>query len=85
MADETARRARIAALGYDYAAQPKDDVAACNLCGGRDYVIPDDVKAVSGPVLGHRLVVRPEAAARGLTADMAISEVFAAVPVPVGR
>ena len=52
---------------------------------GRDYAIPDDVKAVSGPVLGHRLVVRPEAAARGLTADMAISEVFAAVPVPVGR
>lgn len=52
---------------------------------GRDYAIPDDVKAVSVPVLAHRLVVRPEAAARGLTTSVAISEVFAAVPVPVGR
>ncbi len=32
------RQARIAALGYDYAAQPCADVAACNLCGGEAFV-----------------------------------------------
>jgi MoxR-like ATPase len=52
---------------------------------GRDYAIPDDVKAVSIPVLAHRIVLRPDAAARGLTADAAIYEVFATVPVPAGR
>jgi SAM-dependent methyltransferase len=33
-----ARSARIAALGYDYAAQPKERVTACNLCGGSALV-----------------------------------------------
>ena len=33
------RRARIAALGYDYAAQPREAVSACNLCGGTLFVV----------------------------------------------
>ena len=33
------RAARIAALGYDYAGQPRDAVAACNLCGGTRFVV----------------------------------------------
>ncbi len=33
------RRARIAALGYDYAAQPREAVVACNLCGGTLFVV----------------------------------------------
>jgi len=33
------RRARIAALGYDYAAQPKEAVARCNLCGASRFVV----------------------------------------------
>jgi 2-polyprenyl-3-methyl-5-hydroxy-6-metoxy-1,4-benzoquinol methylase len=33
------RRARIAALGYDYAAQPKQALTACNLCGGAEFVV----------------------------------------------
>jgi hypothetical protein len=33
------RRERIAALGYDYAAQPHEAVAACNLCGGTAFVV----------------------------------------------
>jgi MoxR-like ATPase len=52
---------------------------------GRDYAIPDDVKAVSVPVLSHRVVVRPDAASRGLTAETAIDELFETVPVPAGR
>lgn len=33
------RAQRIAALGFDYAAQPKDDVTACNLCGAATFVV----------------------------------------------
>jgi 2-polyprenyl-3-methyl-5-hydroxy-6-metoxy-1,4-benzoquinol methylase len=35
----TLRRARIAALGYDYAAQPREVVEQCNLCGGSSFVV----------------------------------------------
>ncbi len=52
---------------------------------GREYAIPDDVKAVAVPVLAHRVMLRPDAAARGLTADIAVQELLAAVPVPAGR
>ena len=36
---------------------------------GRDFVSPDDVKAVAEPVLAHRLILAPEARAAGLTAE----------------
>jgi MoxR-like ATPase len=52
---------------------------------GRDYAIPDDVKAVSMAVLSHRIVVRPDAASRGLTAERAIREIIDSVQVPAGR
>ncbi len=52
---------------------------------GRDYAIPDDVKAVSVPVLAHRMVLRPDAGARGLTAEAVIQDLFNAVRVPAGR
>ena len=52
---------------------------------GREYAIPDDVKAVAVPVLAHRVMLRPDAAARGLTAEVAVQEILAAVPVPAGR
>jgi len=52
---------------------------------GRDYATPDDVKAVALPVLAHRVHLRPDAAARGLTAEAALVEILAAVPVPAGR
>ena len=51
----------------------------------RDFAIPDDVKAVATAVLAHRVLVRPDASARGLTAEMAVREVLASVPVPTGR
>ncbi len=52
---------------------------------GRDFATPDDVKSVAIAVLAHRVVIRPDAASRGLTADQAIREVLDAVTVPAGR
>jgi len=49
---------------------------------GRDYLIPDDVKAAAPPVLRHRLVLKPEADLEGLTPEQVIADVLAAVAVP---
>ncbi|MGD0129699.1 MAG: MoxR family ATPase [Terriglobia bacterium] len=49
---------------------------------GRDYLIPDDVKAAAPPVLRHRLMVKPEAELEGITSDQVVAEVLAAVEVP---
>jgi MoxR-like ATPase len=49
---------------------------------GRDYLLPDDVKAVAGPVMRHRLVLKPEADLDGLTADQVLQDVVGAVEVP---
>ncbi|WP_461012295.1 AAA family ATPase [Streptomyces capparidis] len=49
---------------------------------GRDYVTPDDVKALALPTLRHRVQLRPEAEMEGVTADSVISSVLANVPVP---
>ena len=50
---------------------------------GRDYVLPDDIKDVTPHVLGHRVVLRPNAELRGLTAAAIIDEVLATEPVPM--
>ncbi|GMQ94499.1 MAG: MoxR family ATPase [Acidimicrobiia bacterium] len=52
---------------------------------GRDYASPDDVKAILNPVLNHRLVIRPEAQMRGITANDVIDQIVATVPVPGTR
>jgi MoxR-like ATPase len=49
---------------------------------GRDYVQPDDVKRIAGPVLTHRVIVRPESRLRKITAEYIISEVVAEIAVP---
>ena len=49
---------------------------------GRGFVTPDDVKAVALPALRHRVVLRPEVALEGRTADGVLNGVLAAVPVP---
>jgi MoxR-like ATPase len=49
---------------------------------GRDYVTPDDVKAVAGPVLDHRLVLRPESEIEGVTVPEVIERVLQRVAVP---
>jgi MoxR-like ATPase len=49
----------------------------------RDYVIPDDVKALVVPVLAHRLLVSADAAMSGRTVQAILAEVLNEVPVPV--
>ena len=49
---------------------------------GRDYVTPDDVKALARPTLRHRVAVRPEAELEGVTADGVLDSVLASVPAP---
>jgi MoxR-like ATPase len=49
---------------------------------GRDFLLPDDVKAVARPVLRHRLLLKPEADLDGITADQVVGEILAAVEVP---
>lgn len=49
---------------------------------GRDYVIPDDVKALALPTLRHRIQLRPEAEMEGVTPDSVITAILAHVPVP---
>ncbi len=52
---------------------------------GRDYVAPDDVKAMLEPVLNHRLILRPEAQMRGVTISQVLEGIAQAVPVPGTR
>ncbi|WP_375505599.1 AAA family ATPase [uncultured Nostoc sp.] len=49
---------------------------------GRDFVTPDDVKAVASPLLRHRLILKPEAMLDGLQMDAVIALVINQVPVP---
>jgi MoxR-like ATPase len=49
---------------------------------GRDYVTPDDVKALAAPTLRHRMSLRPEAELEGVSVDAVLDGVLAAVPVP---
>ncbi len=49
---------------------------------GRDYVVPEDVKSISRPVLRHRIVLSYEAEAEELTTDDVVNYLLSAVPVP---
>jgi MoxR-like ATPase len=50
--------------------------------GGRDFVTPDDARSLAGPVLGHRLVLRPEYEIEGLTIDEVVNRILEHVAVP---
>jgi MoxR-like ATPase len=49
---------------------------------GRDFVTPDDVKSMTEPVLGHRLVLRPEYEIEGVTVSEVIGKLLEQVTVP---
>ena len=51
---------------------------------GREFVTPEDIKAVAVPALAHRLVLRPEMWVRQVTGQDVAAEVLATVPVPRG-
>jgi len=48
----------------------------------RDFVLPDDIKRVAHPVLGHRLILKPEARLRKVTTAAVIKDILVDVPVP---
>jgi MoxR-like ATPase len=52
---------------------------------GREYVVPDDIKFLAGPVLEHRLVLSPEGVVAGVDIAEVVDEVLRTVPVPSGR
>ena len=53
------------------------------LCAGRDFVTPDDIKAVAAPVLSHRVILSPEARSTGTTGADVIGDALLHTPVPV--
>jgi MoxR-like ATPase len=52
---------------------------------GRDYVLPDDVKALAAPVLAHRLIINPSARIRNVSAADVVADVVKAMGVPGAR
>src|SRR5690606_582657 len=65
-----------AAASLMHAAQAKALVAS------REYVVPDDVKAMAVPVLAHRLILRSDAKAAGKDQTQVEEELLHVVPVP---
>ena len=53
------------------------------LADGREYLVPDDVKAVAPAVLAHRLILGPEARSAGLGGTEIVAEALEKTPVPV--
>jgi MoxR-like ATPase len=78
------RESRRLAVG----ASPRGSLALVKLArakaalDGRDFVIPEDVKAVAVPALAHRLTVRPELWVQRLRGEDVIAEVLESVPTP---
>ena len=53
------------------------------LADGREYLVPDDVKAIAVAVLSHRLILGPEARSAGLGGEAIVTEALEKTPVPV--
>jgi MoxR-like ATPase len=72
----------------EYGASPRATIALAQAARahaylrGRDFVSPDDVKAMAGDVLRHRVLLTYEAEAESVTSDDVIARVLAAVPAP---
>jgi len=69
-------------------ASPRGSLALLKLAraraalSGRDYVLPDDVKAVAIPALAHRLILSPELWTRDVRAEDVVADILARTPVP---
>ena len=94
--EESLNRYVVALLGHTRAdsrlylgASPRAGVAllrvakARALADSRDYLLPDDVKAVAEPVLAHRLLLAPEARTAGTDAGAVVRDALDRTPVPV--
>jgi MoxR-like ATPase len=81
-------RATREAAGVQVGASPRGGLAllalarATALLDGRGFVVPDDVKAVAVPALGHRLTLEPELWVRDVTGDDIVRRCLDAVPTP---
>ena len=70
-------------------ASPRGSIAlykasqAYALMSGRDFVIPDDVKLLSEPVLAHRIILSSNASLRGITQQSVIQDVLETISVPI--
>ncbi len=51
---------------------------------GRDFVLPDDVKQLAGPVLAHRLILNPTTRAQGISSTEIVDAIVASIPAPTG-
>ena len=51
---------------------------------GRDFVLPDDIKALALPALAHRVILSPRARLRDLTSEQVVQEILDSLPVPGG-
>jgi MoxR-like ATPase len=49
---------------------------------GREFVLPDDIKRIVGPVIAHRLILKPESRLRRITAEKIVDELVSEVAVP---
>ncbi len=84
---EATRRHEAAYLG----ASPRGSLAlfrtsqAFALLAGRDFVVPDDVKALAYSALGHRVIVSPAARVKNITAANVVNDCLTRVPVPGAR
>jgi MoxR-like ATPase len=52
---------------------------------GRDYVIPDDIKALAPATLAHRLIISPAARIKSVEAHQIVQELLVSTPVPGAR
>jgi MoxR-like ATPase len=86
LVDATRRRAEV-----EVGASPRAALAllaaarASAAIMGRDFVVPDDVKALAVAALGHRLALRPDQWIRGVRADDIVARCVAEVPAPAPR
>ena len=77
--------------GLSLGASPRASLALYRCCqanaalDGRDFVSPDDVKALASPVLAHRMLITSNSRLRGRTADHVIEEILGTAPVPIER
>jgi MoxR-like ATPase len=58
---------------------------ALAVLNGRDYVLPDDVRAMAPAVLCHRLILSPEAKMKRISSSQILSDILSSVAVPQGK
>ena len=78
----------LAVAGSSMRASPRASIAlfrtgqALAAIQGRDFVTPDDVKAMAGPALAHRLILKPELWAARISPAQVVEGLLAQVPAP---